>query len=194
VAAASAYSLVMTSDSSPSHDDLVPTVLDHASDDLTAPVQARPTDSKAPEVRLSVPVIDALHGLSDAHKRSVAAAIRSIRPGVGEPLYINNRSAGSEAGRYRVVVPGDSDAPVVIFRELASSERGDFLVTALTDRKIFNDYQRAEREGALDNKAAQALVDVAVASASAARSYGEAAIEGLERSYGDAARRREGTG
>lgn len=131
-----------------------------------------------PDVRLSVPVVQALRGLGDAQKQSVAAAIRRIGPGVGKPLYINNRTLGPEGGRYRVVVPDGTDSPVVIFRELTSSEPGDFLVTALTDRQVFDDYERAERQGLLDNRAARALVDVAVGTASATRSYGEAALEG----------------
>jgi hypothetical protein len=141
-----------------------------------SPDASPPTD-RNPDVRLSVPVVQTLRGLGDGQKQSVAAAIRNIRAGAGKPLNMNNRSLNAEGGQYRVIVPDQSDAPVVIFRQLGSSEPGDFLVTALTDRQVFNDYERAERQGVLDSKVVQAWVDLAVGTASAARSYGEAALE-----------------
>ena len=138
---------------------------------------ASPAVGQNPDVRLSVPAVQTLRALGDSQKQSVAAAVRRIRPGAGKPLLMNNRSLGTEGGQYRVIVPDDNDTPVVIFRELGSSEQGDFLVTAITDRQVFNDYERAERQGMLNNKVLQAWVDVAVGNASAARSYGEAALE-----------------
>lgn len=117
-------------------------------------------------IRVASPVITELRNMRAADPgkaRVVDEAIRQVPNGAGDPIRIDVQ--GAPPGReYRAIVPSAADAPVVIYRRLASHEGGDWLVTTLIDRDKYDDYRRAERNGLLDNP----VVNSATASATAA--------------------------
>jgi hypothetical protein len=84
--------------------------------------------------------------------RMVDALIRRIPDEPGEPVRIEVPGAPPDRD-YRAIVPPDLDVPVVIYRRLQSDDGvdGDWLVTTLIDRDVYEEYLQAERRGLLDN-------------------------------------------
>lgn len=116
-------------------------------------------------VRLSHSATSVLRGLQPAEARSVVYAIARIKSGAGRSLKIQPPNV--PGGTYRCVVPDDDAAPVVIYRALTSSEHGDYLVTALTDRQEFERYERAARDGLLETDLGHLVTGVATAAGTA---------------------------
>src|SRR5690348_6920548 len=80
---------------------------------------------------------------------AVVQAIRRIGHETGVILRIT--TPGPPGIPYLAMVPANADAPVVIYRELQPYEEGEYLVTAIVNRKIFDAYEYAEQRGLLDS-------------------------------------------
>jgi len=122
---------------------------------------AKPRDpaGEIANVRLSRHAVSALERLDRSEAHAVAEAITRINSGAGRPLRIEPKTMPGD--RYQVVVPDHPAAPVVIYRRLASSEGGGYLVTALAGRSDYEGYERAERDGFLDSAAGQFVTGLA---------------------------------
>ena len=111
-------------------------------------------------MRLSEVVVDALSHLSERSMSAVAQAIRRIGDENGVILRITTPSAPGIP--YLAMVPANADAPVVIYRELQPYEEGEYLVTAIVNRKTFDEYEYAEQQGLFDSaEFDQSIIDAA---------------------------------
>jgi hypothetical protein len=110
-------------------------------------------------VKLSKLVVETLRDLPEGQAKAVAGAIGRIAPDAGRPLKIRPPT-GADRRRYLAIVPQQPDAPVVIYRKLrpADGEGNGYLVTALINRREYEGYERAEREGVLDTPAGNLLM------------------------------------
>lgn len=96
-----------------------------------------PTENGQSNVRMTPVAIDALRDLSRPQAESVARAIAAIGQAPGKPV----AAPEGNGRRYLAMVPGDDQAPVVMYR---AADDGGYLVTALVDRATYKTYEIAE--------------------------------------------------
>jgi hypothetical protein len=108
---------------------------------------------------------------------AVTEAMHQIGHVEGVPLKKIPPGAGDNA--FYAAVPRAPDAPVAVYRQLTPDEGRGYLVTAIVSRDVYNGYQRAEREGILDNPVVQAgLATAAVISGAIVRGSSGRGAEG----------------
>jgi hypothetical protein len=136
-----------------------------------------PAENGQANVRMTPAAIDALHELARPQAESVARAIAAIGQTEGKPV-----EAPQENGRqYYVMVPGDDQAPVVMYRE---ADDGGYLVTALVDRDTYKTYEIAEQPGFLQSTSFKAAV-ATVAAAALGIILGSRAVENRHKAVPD---------
>ena len=109
-------------------------------------------DGPSKQVRLTGRVVAALEDLPAEMGASVAQAIERIGKEHGESFKPPDGGAGEH---YRVMVPDNDEAPVVVYRQ----DDSGYLVTGLTKRADYKTYVRAEPQAPfLDTPVGQAAM------------------------------------
>ena len=92
------------------------------------------------DIRFSQPAIAAMEALPESQVPAVAEAIKLI--GEARPdkvLKITAPEMPSE--RYKVMIPHDHRAPIVMYRSLTQTEGGGYLVAALVPGETYEKYE-----------------------------------------------------
>ena len=89
-------------------------------------------------VRMTKSAVAALRNLQRPEAESVAKAIAAIGQVEGKPIV-----SGENGMQYFAIVPGDSRAPVVMYRKASDG----YLVTSLADRDAYRTFETAEEPG-----------------------------------------------
>jgi len=126
-----------------------------------APGQPEGPNSGVSHIRVTRAVNAALRELRARAPRTalwIDALIKSIPDVRSETVRVVGPEPQQER-QYLAAVPPDDDAPVVIFRPLEPDEGppGDWLVSALVNRREYEEYRRAEMRGILDDPAVRQL-------------------------------------
>jgi hypothetical protein len=113
------------------------------------------------EVLVAEPVIATLRG--ERYREVAPTVLRTIKEIGhidGEPLDLD------EAGQFMAIVPA-GNAPVVVYRPMRADEGHGYLVTGLVDRRSYESYRRAQKQGLLDTDAGRAMLRTAVTAVTA---------------------------
>lgn len=107
-------------------------------------------------VRMTRGAVDSLRGLDRGEAESVAKAIAAIGVAQDKPAV-----SGSNGTQYFAVVPDDTRAPVVVYRQT----RDGYLVTSLADRDAYRTFETEEQPGFMQSGTFKAAVGAVAAAA-----------------------------
>lgn len=107
-------------------------------------------------VRMTKAAVSSLRNLERAEAESVAKAIAAIGVADGKPAV-----SGSNGTQYFAMVPDDTRAPVVMYREA----KDGYLVTSLVNRDAYQTFETADQPGFLQSGTFKAAAGAVAAAA-----------------------------